>query len=331
MDRVISYSPFRISFGGGGTDINPFCDRFGSAVLNATIDRGVTVTYTRDPYELEISSRDFLKSFLVSSSDDRGVLNGILELFRKNGVDRGRLTINSGVPPGSGLGSSSALINALLLILKKESGETYDSYSLAKEAYELESGYFGITLGKQDPYAISIGGLKIMQFKRDDVSCCMINHDMETIRDLEGRILLVYTGNTRESSNVLRSQVELSAREENPVNRTLLEIKDTALRMGDALASGDLETFSSLMNDGWHLKKKVNPDVSNAKIEDIIARAMSNGAEAARLMGGGKEGFVLLIARPGKVETLQKAMMQVSEFTIRISFDEKGTRLVHDF
>ncbi|MFG1449979.1 MAG: kinase [Thermoplasmataceae archaeon] len=331
MDRIISYSPFRISFGGGGTDINPFCDRFGSAVLNATIDRGVTVTYTRDAYELEISSRDFLKSFLVSSSDDRGVLNGILELFRNSGIDRGRLAINSGVPPGSGLGSSSALINALLLILKAEAGKKYDPYSLAKEAYELESNYFGITLGKQDPYAISIGGLKLMQFQKESVSCRMLDHDSGKIKDLERRILLVYTGNTRESSNVLRSQVELSAKLENPVNRTLENIKDTAMKMADALDSGDLNRFSTLINEGWELKKKVNPEVSNEKIENIIGKAMANGADAARLMGGGKEGFVLLVAKPGKVELLQKSMMQLSEFTIRISFDEKGTRLIQDF
>ena len=331
MDRIIAYSPFRISFGGGGTDINPFCDRFGSAVLNATIDRGVTVTYTRDAYELEISSRDFLKSFLVSSSDDRGVLNGILELFRRNGVDRGRLAINSGVPPGSGLGSSSALINALLLILNTVSRKEFDPYSMARETYDLESNYFGITLGKQDPYAIARGGLKLMQFQKEHVSCRMLDHNSNIIKELESRILLVYTGNTRESSNVLRSQVELSAREESPVNRTLSEIKETALRMADSLASGDIDRFSSLINEGWNLKKKANPDVSNDKIENIIGKAMSNGADAARLMGGGKEGFVLLVAKPGKIELLQKAMMHLSEFTIRVSFDERGTRIIQDF
>ena len=331
MDRIVSYSPFRVSFGGGGTDINPYCDRFGSAVLNTAIDRGVTVSYMKDPYELEISSRDFLKSALVSNSDEMGVLNGVLDLFRNHGIRTGRLNINSGVPPGSGLGSSSALINSLLLILRKAADEEPDPYGLAREAFDLERNYFGITLGKQDPYAIAIGGLKLMQFQGDKVSCRRIEINSPCIRELESRIVLVYTGNTRESSDVLKKQVTLSETDGDHVNSILGEIKQVAIDMASALDSCDIDRFISLLNEGWELKKRANPDVTNSKLERIIGHAFRSGAMGARLMGGGKEGFVLLISSPGKVEDLQKAMMTLSNFTIRVSFDDNGSRIIPSF
>ena len=332
MDRILAYSPFRVSFGGGGTDINPYCDRYGSAVLNATIDRGVMVSYIRDGYELEISSRDFLRSVLVSNtSDSDGVLTGVLELFRKYGITKGRIGINSGVPPGSGLGSSSSLMNAILLILKSATGDEVKPEDLAKEAFDLESNYFNIILGKQDPFAIAMGGLKLMEFKRDLVETRKFHMDLDIARELERRILLVYTGSTRESSSVLRRQVTMSQNEGDPVIEKLHAIKDTAIRMEKALRSNDILLFNELVRAGWELKKSMNPDVSTPHIEDMIRKAMNSGASAARLMGGGKEGFILLLTEPERIKNLQKEMMQISSFAIRVSFDPVGTRLVRSF
>jgi D-glycero-alpha-D-manno-heptose-7-phosphate kinase len=290
------------------------------------------VTYTRDDYELEVSSRDFLRSVIVSSKgDSEGVLNGILELFRKYGITKGRIGINSGVPPGSGLGSSSALMNAILKILYKTEGKDSGPDDLAGDAFNLESDYFGIVLGKQDPYAISNGGLKLMEFMGGSVKTSKFDLENETAVELEKRILLVYTGSTRESSSVLRKQVTLSQEERSPVIEILHSIRETALMMNRALHNNDLKEFSELVNRGWELKKAMNPDVSTDHIDQMIDRAMKSGASSARLMGGGKEGFILLLSEPEKMKYLQKEMMGLSSFAIRISFDPAGTRLIRSF
>lgn len=327
MKRYVAYSPFRISFGGGGTDISPFCDQHGGAVINTTIDRGVTVKYTPDPYDLEISSRDFLKSFLIGKANgENDVLNKMSELFQSRGITKGRLTINSGVPPGSGLGSSSALTTAILKLIYQIRGIEVDPWSIAREAFHLEHEYFGITLGKQDPFAVSLGGLKYMEFNSDGEKSTVLSDYTEFMGELEKRTLLVYTGNTRESTSVLQEQVEKSVKGEDNVVSNLITMRNLATEMKDAVISSDFRRFTDALNHGWALKKLLGKKVSNERIDGMIEYAMKNGAEAAKLMGGGSDGFLLIISGHDRVEALQKSLMDRSSFVVRVSFDMVGTR-----
>lgn len=327
MKKYVAYSPFRISFGGGGTDISPFCDVHGGAVLNTTIDRGVTVSYTPDNYELEISSRDFLKSFLIGK--DKGandVLNRMLQLFQNMGIAKGRLSINSGVPPGSGLGSSSALTTAILKLIYSMQGIEKNSWEIASEAFRLEHDYFNITLGKQDPFAVSLGDIKYMEFSAEGETSTSLSHYTDFVSELERRTLLVYTGNTRESTNVLQEQVEKSQKGEESVVSNLIHMRNLATEMRKAVEKGDFSEFTVALNNGWELKRKLGKKVSNRRIDELIAHALENGGEAAKLMGGGSDGFLLVISAKDQVESLQKSLMDYSSFVVRVSFDKTGTR-----
>lgn len=327
MKRYVAYSPFRISFGGGGTDISPFCDTHGGAVINTTIDRGVTVKYTPDPYDLEISSRDFLKSFLIGKGNgENDVLNKMSQLFQSRGISKGRLVINSGVPPGSGLGSSSALTTAMLKLIYRIQGVQRDPWELAKEAFELEHEYFGITLGKQDPYAVSLGDLKYMEFTSEGVRSTTLSDYSDFMTELESRTLLVYTGNTRESTNVLQEQVEKSVRGEETVVSSLIKMRNLATDMKDAVENSNFSIFTDALNAGWNLKKQLGTRVTNERIDALIDYALKKGGEAAKLMGGGSDGFLLVISRKDRVEALQKSLMDLSSFVVRVSFDKVGTR-----
>ena len=327
MTKIIAYSPFRVSFGGGGTDINPFCDTYGGAVVNTTIDRGVTLTYTKDEYELEISSRDFLKSVIIGKENEEDdVLHKMSMLFQSRGIDRGRIAINAGVPPGSGLGSSSALITAVLALIYRIKGQITDPWEIAREAFRIEGDYFGVTLGKQDPFAVSLGGFKFMEFKSGKETIDRMAGSAGFIKELEKRTLLVYTGKTRESSQVLRDQVEKSEKGSHEVVSNLLRMKELAYQMESAVKAGDFYRFTEAVNNGWVLKKKLGKNVSNEKIDGIIKTASENGAAAARLMGGGGEGFILAISRKDELETLQKSLMDISSFVVRVSFEENGTK-----
>lgn len=203
---ITVYSPLRISFAGGGTDISPFFEKYGGAVLNTTIDRGVMIRYVDDGASLEVSSRDFLRTALISSNN-RSMENKIIEMFMENGIETGRIIMNNDVPPGSGLGSSSALINGILKVIYTIKKMDIDPYELGRKSYLTEKDKFNIILGKQDPYAISVGGLKYMEFRGNDETTQMFDLSDPFISDLQNSILLVYTGNIRESSQSLQDQV----------------------------------------------------------------------------------------------------------------------------
>lgn len=327
--QVISYSPLRVSFGGGGTDISPFPETHGGAVINTTIDRGVTVTYKEDTYPLEISSRDFVSSYILTSERKPGnVLEKIMELFDSYEIRKGRVIINSDVPPGSGLGSSSALTTAVLRLIHEINGQKRTEREIAAEAFETEKEKFGVTLGKQDPYAISLGGFKFMKFLGSGIENYYIREQDAFIRDLESRILLVYTGETRESSEVLMEQVSKASSNDQKVLSNLVQLRELAESMRKAVIKEDMDAFVEDINQGWNIKKQLGANVTNTKIDRIIGNALRNGAQGAKLMGGGSQGFLLIVSKPGMVTDLQKKMLQWSRFVIRVRFDLHGTRIL---
>ena len=328
MDKIVSYSPLRISFGGGGTDITPFPERYGGAVLNTTIDRGVTAWYVPDQYGLEISSRDFLKSFVLNESpESKDLLNKILGLFEMHGIRKGRVMLNGDVPPGSGLGSSSALTTSLLNLIYYINHEKRTWEEIADEAFKLEKDYFGVILGKQDPYAISMGGFKFMEFLGDRLKTTTLNHYSNFIQGLERRTLLLYTGRTRESSQVLKEQVENSSIGDEMTLENLRNMKRIAEKMRECVISGNMNGFIKLVNEGWEIKKKFGKNVTNHQIDSIIEKSKSSGAQGAKLMGGGSQGFILMIAEEGRIEELQKEMMSFSDLVIRVNYDPRGIRI----
>ncbi|OWP57469.1 MAG: kinase [Thermoplasmatales archaeon B_DKE] len=328
--KLVSYSPLRISFGGGGTDISPFIDEYGSAVLNTTIDRGVRVKYIADEFPLEISSRDFVKSYLISHENKpaRNVSEMIMDLFGTRNITSGRVLMNSDVPPGSGLGSSSALTTSVMNLINNLNGRSCTPLELADESFVTERDVLKVTLGRQDPYAISIGGFKFIEFMGNQVKIEKFDNESSFLKMLEKSILLIYTGRTRESSIALAEQVEKSRAGEKATISRLLDMKSTAFEMRDAVRSQDFHKLTSLINKGWEIKKTLGKNVTNEKIDGIIGKARSSGALAARLLGGGSQGFVLVIAGEGRLKELQDAMVRMSRFVVRVSFDERGTRIV---
>ncbi len=328
--KLISYSPLRISFGGGGTDISPFIDEYGSAVLNTTIDRGVRVKYVDDGFPLEISSRDFVKSYLISHErrSSRSVSEKMVDLFSSRNVMSGRVLMNSDVPPGSGLGSSSALTTSVINVINNLNGRNITELELADESFLTERDSLRVTLGRQDPYAISVGGFKFMEFQGNNIRIEKFDQHLTFLHALEKSILLIYTGKTRESSLALAEQVEKSRSGEKETISRLLSLKSAAYEMRDAVRNEDFHRLASLVNRGWEIKKALGSNVTNDKIEKIIKIARSSGAAAARLLGGGSQGFILLIAEDGKLMELQDRMAKLSRLVVRVSFDDRGTRIV---
>ncbi|WP_297216206.1 kinase [Thermoplasma sp.] len=324
----ISYSPLRITFGGGGTDVEPFLSKYGGAVVNATIDRGVSVRYIEDEYQLELSSRDFVRSYIVNMHGPVSVTKMMADFLSDSGIRTGRVIMSGDAPPGSGLGSSSAAVSALMNLVNTITGRNVDRAALAEESYRLERDHFHVLLGKQDPYAIAFGGFKYMEFDHDGMKREDLGRYDDFTRELERRILLVYTGKTRQSSEVLMEQVKASEMGDEETDRKLLEMKDVARKLRDSVVNNDMGEFAHQINRGWEIKKSLGSRITNDRIERIIGMALSGGAQAARLMGGGSQGFVLVMCRPENLNSLQKRLMRISNFVVRTSFDISGTRMI---
>lgn len=326
MKRISSYSPLRVSFAGGGTDISPFLEKYGTSVINTTIDRGVYVSYAEDSSPLEISSRDFLKTIVFGAESESSFQEKIMELFIKNGISKGRIYINGEVPPGSGLGSSSAMVNSMIRIIQEINGEYSGILDLARKSYETERRHFNITLGIQDPYAIAEGGFKYME---SDGSYLVFRHLEETdiMKKLEEGMIIAYTGSTRESSEALKEQVVKSERGERDVLDNLNHLKHVAKDLLDFSEDSDWTNFCKKVNEGWQIKKSLGKNISGEKVEKIIETAMSSGAKAARLLGGGMQGFVLVLAEKKDIWHIQNQLKMLSEFVLRVSPSMKGTRL----
>ncbi len=326
---LISYSPLRISFGGGGTDIEPFVSKYGGSVINTTIDRGVLVKYRSDNFPLELSSRDFVKSYVVNMNHGKEtVTEKMASLIMSRGISTGRVIMSGDVPPGSGLGSSSAAISSLLNLINRITGKASNSDELAEEAYQIEKNYFKIVLGKQDPYATSYGGFKYMEFRGNEVKYESLNGYTDFIRELENRTILVYTGRTRQSSEVLLDQVNRAEKGDTEITEKLQKMRDIACSMKKSVVGNDFNGFADGINEGWEIKKTLGSEITNPRVERIMKLAMKNGGMAARLMGGGSQGFVLIVSRENMMSELQRRMMDYSAFVIRISFDLKGTRFI---
>jgi D-glycero-alpha-D-manno-heptose-7-phosphate kinase len=328
MKKISVISPYRISFSGGGTDVSPFPEMYGGCVINTTIDKGIRLNYVDDGQPLEISSRDLLKSWSFSKRVHNSFLEGIATLFREKGIEKGRLSISGDVPPGTGLGTSSALVLGLLQITKILNEERVTKADLAKETYDVERDFFGVTLGKQDPYAISFGGMKYVEFSGDNYRMEQFDYDSPFVKQLERSTLMVYTGSSHNSSDEMQEEISKMKEGSEELIGRLLEIKKNTEEARKSIKENDFERFVELVDGGWGLKKGLGKNITNNRVDDLIKSAKQNGAGAAKLMGGGSAGFILIISDQKNLWALQKKMMEFSEFVTRVSFDPVGARSV---
>lgn len=170
-----------------------------------------------------------------------------------------------------------------------------------------------------------------MEFRRNDETTQIFDLSDPFVNDLQNSILLVYTGNTRESSQSLQDQVSKSEHGDEVTTESLGKIKNLAFQMSKAIKAQNRDEVCNIINDGWAIKKSLGNNITNNRIDKIIDYAMNNGAKSAKLLGGGSEGFILLIGNKDNIASLQSKMMLKSDFVIRVRFDGRGTRVINNF
>ncbi len=323
---IITRTPFRISFAGGGTDLPSFYREYGGgAVTSAAIDRFIHVL-VNEKFDPAIRVA-YSKTENVGSIDE--LQHGLVrEALRLTQVHRAvEVHTIADIPgEGTGIGSSSSLTVGLLNALYTYKGEVVDAARLAEEACRIEINILHGTVGKQDQYIAAYGGLHCFEFRPDDsVRVRPIPLAQPDLDALSSHLSLFYTGTTRSSDPLLKEQSARTA-----ANRETLErMREQATEMRDAFVSHDWRRAGQLLDEGWGLKRSLTTGISNDQIDEWYARGKDAGAWGGKITGAGGGGFLLLFHPPEKSHQVAQALSPLERMPVRIAPEGSRILMVH--
>lgn len=227
-------------------------------------------------------------------------------------------------PPGSGLGSSSAIMVAIIGALKELMKKPLTSYEIAELAYKLERIELGIKGGLQDQYAATFGGFNFIEFKKDSVVVNPLKIKSDILNELHSNLILFDTGKTRLSAKILERQISATQRRENVVIESLDFLKKIAIEMKNALLRGDLDSFSELLHLSWEYKKRLDVEISNPLIDKIYEAARRSGAVGGKLCGAGGGGHLLIYCDLEKRHAVIKRLKKFGCKVVPFNFESDG-------
>jgi len=319
---IISQTPLRVSFAGGGTDFARYYRAHEGAVVSSAIDKYVFVVVVPRFDELIIVNYS-KKETVENVRDLKHEL--VREAMLRTGVENGvEITTLADVPSeGSGLGSSSTVTVGLLHALYTYKGKLVTAEQLAREACEIEIDICGKPIGKQDQYIAAYGGICHFTFRKDDsVDVQPFRRSTELFHGLSRNIMLFYTGRTRKAGNILSVQ---DSRTE--VNLDHLHcLKALVTRSAEALDRLRLWEIGRVLNDGWQLKRQLAEGISSPEIEQMYDLALGAGASGGKICGAGGGGFLLLYCDPAHHKAVRKAMEAYRE--LPIALDPDGSKII---
>ncbi|HUW96736.1 MAG TPA: GHMP kinase [Anaerolineae bacterium] len=329
---IRSRAPLRISFGGGGTEVEPYLSERGGVVLNTTIDRYAYGTLRlRDDRQISITSLDY---DLVAryKLDEPLPYDGNLDLVkavirRLNGgnTDQGlELFLHSDAPPGSGLGSSSTVVVALIGLFQHWRHLPLTNYEIADLAYQIERVDMGIKGGKQDQYAATFGGFNFIEFTRDATIVNPLRVPWDTLNELHYNLLLCYTGQTRLSARIIDTQVERYVQRQEDVLRAMDELKQVATALKNTLLRGKLDDFGALLHEAWINKKRMAPQISDGHIDELYETARKHGALGGKITGAGGGGYMFFYCQFDKKHHVAEQLERLGAQVVDFSFDLRG-------
>lgn len=325
-------APLRVSFGGGGTDIEPFCVEQGGAIIGSTINKYAYCSILpKEDDEIVVHSLDFDMTVKYNAKENY-VYDGKLDLVK---AALNALDINQGcevylqcdAPPGSGLGTSSTVMVALLIAMAKWKGIVLDAYEMADLAYHVEREVLGIAGGYQDQYAATFGGFNFIEFHgRNNVVVNPLRIKKEIIHELQYNLLLCYTGNIHVSANIIQDQVNNFKNREVDVIAAMTEVKALAYAMKDELLKGNLHSFGKLLDYGWKSKKRMSSRISNPQIDELYEEAIKAGALGGKLLGAGGGGYLLMYCPYNVKHKVAKRMEEVGGQLADWNFELRGAQ-----
>jgi len=331
--RTTSYfrarAPLRISFCGGGTDVSPYPEEHGGMVLSATINQYAYASLRpRRDSRLTLASLDY---DVVARYDHprRLRLDGNLDLIKavvrafkvRRGAD---LWVHSDAPPGSGLGSSSTLVVALIGVMSEWLGRPLSGYEVAELAYRIERVDLGLAGGRQDQYAAAFGGFNFIEFLGDTTVVNPLRIRPDVLNELEYRLLLCYMGQTRQSAKIIERQTAAYRAGRTAVVQALHRLREETLEMKKALLLGRVDALGELLHQAWEAKKKLDDNISNSHVDRLYQLARREGAIGGKMPGAGGGGYFLLLARFDRKHRVAAALEKHGGQVVPFQFERRG-------
>lgn len=324
---IISKTPYRLSFFGGGTDYPDWLNNNKGAVLSVTIDKYIYIS-------LNVKSSFFHQDYRIvyRKTENKKKIQfinhpSVRECFRhfdlKGGVE---MNYMGDLPSKSGMGSSSAFTVGLLNAIYEHKKTRINKKKLALKAIEIEQEIIKENVGSQDQISTSFGGFNLIKFKKsNDFSVKKIEINPDVIKELNGNLLLFYTGIKRKANDI----ADTYTYKLNSLNNVMNETYDLVFEGHKYLLRGELDKFGQLLNTGWKLKRSLGGSVTNKKIDNIYETAIKEGALGGKLLGAGGGGFFLLYVPKNKTKRVISSLKKLHFF--RFNFENRGSHIINSF
>ena len=322
-------APLRLSFCGGGTDVSPYPEEHGGVVLSATINQYAYASLRpRGDTRLTLASLDY---DVVARYDhpmrlrfdgNLDLIKAVVKAFKvRRGAD---LWVHSDAPPGSGLGSSSTLVVALIALIAAWQKRSISGYEMAERAYRIERLDLGLSGGRQDQYAAAFGGFNFIEFHRDDTVVNPLRIRPDVLNELEYRMLLCYMGQTRQSARIIDRQTKSYRAGRRPVVQALDRLKQETFEMKKALLLGRVDEFGELLHQAWENKKRLDEGISNARVDRLYRLARREGAIGGKMPGAGGGGYFLLLTRFDRKHRVAAVLEKHGGQVVPFQFERRG-------
>ena len=321
---IITRTPFRISFAGGGSDLPAFFRREQGAVLSTTIDKYMYLVihplFNGEYIQLKYSQTELVKKI---SDIKHPIFREVLSMYNLTGVD-----INSiaDIPAGTGMGSSSSFTVGLLNAIRAYLGKYTSAEKLASLACHIELERVGSPIGKQDQYAAAYGGMNFITFNQDEsvkVEKVIMNPHVRS--QLDENLILVYIGGKHSANDILKTQSSaISSDEKFNMQKRMVKL---AYSLRDALQDNNLDDFGSILNEGWLLKRSLVKGISNNDIDEIYKKGIQAGALGGKLLGAGGAGFILFYCPKDRQDSFRQEMKGFTETPF--SFENHGSQVIY--
>ena len=331
-------APLRLGLAGGGTDVSPYCDLYGGLVLNATIDKyAYTVIEPREDDRVGFVAADKQESWAGEAIPElpldghldlhKGVYNRIVREFNAGRPLAVSMTTHIDAPPGSGLGSSSTLVVAMIKGFVEWLNLPLGEYDVARLAFEIERKDVGLSGGRQDQYAATFGGFNFMEFHpQERVVVNPLRIKRWIISELEASLLLYFGGVSRDSARIIDEQTKNVKDQDSAAMEAMHALKEEAVAMKEALLKGDFDSLIGSMNAGWAAKKHLAKSISNPDIEASYELAKAAGMRAGKISGAGGGGFMMLLVDPVRRMDVIRALAATRGQVFNCHFTEIGTQ-----
>ena len=317
---IISRTPFRISFAGGGSDFREFYQKEYGAVVSTTIDKYIYLSmhplFNKKGFFLKYSMNENVEN---AEEIKHAIIKEIFLKYKMKGID---FNSSSDIPSGTGLGSSSSFTAGLINLCNVHNHIYISREDIAREACRVEIDKLRAPIGKQDQYAVSVGGMNFIRFNPDEsVSVEKINLSEDKKQELEDSLILFYLGNTRGASSVLTEQKENISQKTSILKKMVI----LAENLRDEFKNDSIDRLGDILNAGWAYKKELSSNITNGAIDNWYDIAMQHGAKGGKVLGAGNGGFLLLFAPKGKA--FLRAAMRLYE--LKFKFENTGTTIIY--